>query len=141
MNMFFNKMFVSFLEKEVLPGSGYTSFRVFRSSPEVRKAARQFWKRFVKIRQAQGLCLSCDRKHRPDEQRCAIHKESNRKRCLRWARRNRAFLRLQYAERVAAGVCASSPTHGRATSGTLCETCRIKRRSRRAIMKSTKEKP
>lgn len=114
-----NKLFIKFMDEQTSGGYQY------KTSGQKRAAVRRYWHRFVKYRQTIGLCIQCNRRHQPTMQRCGLHRRLNAEKCLAWARANAVRLRQERAERVRAGLCASTASHGKATHGTLCKKCRL----------------
>lgn len=101
-------------------------------APCAKKVADQQWRK-ARERQAQGLCQHCNRPAElvpakmgvPEHvgQRCTLHRKRNQKRCKNWTKVNG---KKRYDARVAAGMCANSPTHGAPAPGSpYCESCRL----------------
>ena len=116
-----NKLFMRFcLESESGGKAPYGS----RLSPDKQAYFRALWTQFVQVRQILGTCIQCNRKHQPGMQRCGVHRNKNRAKCLAWAAANREAIRAEYKSRVNAGVCANGPKHGNVYNGhTLCKMC------------------
>lgn len=125
-----NKLFVKFLEESTSSGGQIPYGQ--RSTPEQQAYARKLWRKFVTIRQAVALCIQCNRKHQPSMQRCGLHRNLNKAKCLAWARLNRENVRQQYKDRVIAKVCVNCPDHGYAFGDhTTCEKCYNKNKQSR----------
>lgn len=117
-----NKLFRQFLSMDLGSGGGGGSEKRF--TPAQLAFFRAKWHQFVQIRQILGTCIQCNRKHRPSEQRCGVHRNKNKAKCLVWAAANRIAIRAEYKSRVNAGVCVNSPKHGGTYNGhTLCKMC------------------
>jgi hypothetical protein len=116
-----NKLFVRFLEESASGGQLPWGQRL---TPEQQAYARKTWHKFVATRQAVALCIQCNRRHQPGMQRCGMHRNLNKAKCLAWARLNRENIRQQYRKRVAARVCVNNPDHGRSFGSHIkCEPC------------------
>lgn len=96
------------------------------------RLARERFASWVMGRQRQGLCILCqkmgqkivgrDTKRLRRGIRCAFHRGVNAERCRRWMKENGQQV---YQERLAAGVCAVSASHGPPVPGhTRCFACR-----------------
>jgi len=113
-----NKLFITYLESTGdAPGADPNYSRML-------KRFRAKWHEFVAIRQTLGTCIQCNRKHQPGMQKCGVHRNKNKARCLAWAAAHRDAIRRQYLVRRASGVCVASPRHGAAFEGhVLCRKC------------------
>lgn len=96
------------------------------------RLAREGFQAWVGGRRRLGLCILCqkmgqkivgrDTGRRRRGIRCAFHRGINAERCRRWMRENGHRV---YMERVNAGVCAVSASHGPPVPGhTRCFACR-----------------
>lgn len=125
-----NKLFLQFCIDSIPGGKAAWGTKL---TEEKKAYARQAWHQWVAIRQILGTCIRCNRKHRPDEQRCGVHRNINKAKCLAWARANRDAIRAEYKSRVNAGVCVNNPKHGvsfnRHTQCVMCYTNRKNRKS------------
>lgn len=116
-----NKLFLKFC-MDSIPG-GKAAWGT-KCTEEQKTYARGKWREFVSIRQILGTCIQCNRKHQPGMQRCGVHRNKNKTKCLAWARANRDAIRAEYKARVNAGVCVNKPEHGPGVNGyTLCRMC------------------
>ena len=121
-----NKLFIFFLEEQGVGGKPTST-----STPEQLAIYRAYWRQFVEIRQILGTCIQCNRKHRPGEQRCALHRNKNRVRCLIWAQKNKNRLKEQYRYRVNSKICHRNTNHGSVYNGhVVCKDCYEKSRKK-----------
>ena len=125
-----NKLFMKFVLE--LEGSGGRVPWGARLTPEHQAYARAQWAQFVQVRQILGTCIQCNRKHQPGMQRCGVHRNKNKTKCLAWAAANREAIRAEAKARVKAGVCIANPKHGPAFDGhNHCKMCYIRRKNRK----------
>ncbi len=55
---------------------------------------------------------------------CADHRESNRQKCNKWTKENKAYLLAKYKLARQNGTCVSSPKHGKVYESTrFCQKC------------------
>jgi hypothetical protein len=130
-----NKLFLKFLETQG-GGGGGAEKRPYgqRLTPAQRRYARSKWHVFVAVRQVLGTCIACNRKHRPGEQRCTVHRNINRAKCKAWSHENRDQRLADYREARKKGVCANNADHGPVFEGhSTCRRCYMQARRHRRV--------
>jgi hypothetical protein len=99
------------------------------------RLARERWHTHVQHQLERGKCINCNRKHLPDQQRCAHCRETNRVKCRAWSR-------IHYRENYAAlqqktretGLCQKCSEHRPVDGDHLyCSICRTIQRMWRLL--------
>lgn len=97
----------------------------------LKYAALRF-RAWVKRRFRIGKCYQCNRHRCRGEQRCPRHKELNRAKCFKWARKNRKAIYAEIALRKSLGKCATSWNHNPAYKNHIvCYKCHLARKESR----------
>ena len=109
----------------------------FSLCPKHLTRARYEWRARARAARAEGKCGQCPLKAIPNQLRCKLHAELNRKKCRAWLKEHPEHNAEAYAERVAyreAGFCPQCPQHRKLREDEgRCWVCRERNRLRDKI--------